>query len=515
MGEIWFKGFISILAILVIIWESRASTLQSSRLSKLCLILITSASVLAYFNFGFFHGSNYAGGWLGFRYRFIHQWEQFHYFLNAKYFKELGYDGLYLASIAAQRQSDPLLPSQEYVRDMHSNQVVPVSQLEALTQQVVARFTPERWSSFVRDNHFFITTGGRDYLTLVRTDHGFNGSPTWAFIGQFFCRMVGANLNTLFFLGSLDILLLGLMFFAINSVYGWRVLCWTLILFGLSYPSRYYWNGGAFLRLDWLVASVLGVCMLKKQNYFRAGLLFGYAIMSRLFPVFILIGPSILFLKDVVQHRPMIWFMRLCTGLITSVALGFVLGSVTGRGVNAWNEYAADIQKHRHTWLTNNVGLENILIYDSYTYNRDLVNWKLPDPWQPWQAYMDEIQEERHIPILVVTAIFLVFVARVSWQATMDESAVISVAAIFALNLLTCYYWVMLILVGLKKGNLGTILVLILNAVLFGVHIFYDPVFEIIYGLMSWGLVAFFIFWLGYDLLAGTKQVVAMAQARE
>ncbi len=508
----------SVIAILVIIWESRTSTSQSSRLTKLCLLLTASVSMLAYFNFGVFHGSSYGGGWVGFQYRFTHKWEQFHYFLNAKYFKELRYDGLYVASIAAQRQSDPLLPIQEYVRDMHSNQIVPVAQLDAFTQEVIARFTPERWSSFVRDNHFFVTTSDSNYLRLVRSDHGFNGSPTWASIALFFCRTLPANLNTLFFLGTVDILLLGLMFFAINWAYGWRVSCWTLILFGLSYPSRYYWNGGAFLRLDWLVASVIGVCMLKKQNYIQAGFLFGYAIMSRLFPIFFLIGLCILFFKDIILHRPINWFVRLWSGLIISIALGFALGSIAGGGLKIWKEYAANIQKHRNTWLTNNVGLENILVYDSYTYNRDLVNWNLPEPWRPWQTYMVEVQKEKSFPIIVVTAISLVFIAKAAWQASLDEAAIICIAAVFVLTLLTCYYWVMLILVGLKKGNLGTILVLILNAILFGVHIFYDPVFEIIYGFMSWGLMAFFVFWLGHDLLAGNKHpshVITMARARE
>jgi len=508
MGEIWFKGFMCLAAIPVIVWESRASTSKSSKLSRICLILVTVVSVLAYFNFGRFHGSNYNRGWAGFQYRFVHQWEQFHYFLNAKYFKELRYDGLYVASIAAQQQSDPHLSTQEYIRDMRSNEIVPVAQLDALTHQVMERFTPERWSSFVLDNHFFVTNNNRNYLRLVRSDHGFNGSPTWATLALVFCSTLPANLNALFFLATLDIVFLALMFFAIYWAYGWRALCWTLILFGLSYSSRYYWNGGAFLRLDWLVASVIGLCMLKKQNYLRAGLLFGFAIMSRLFPLFFLIGPGILFFKDMVLHRSINWFVRLSMGIVISIALGFILGSIAGGGLKIWKEYVADIQKHRHTWLTNNVGLENILIYDSYTYRQDYVNWNLPEPWQPWQIYMDKNQEEQRIPIILVTVIFLMLFAKVTWQSNLDEAAVTSIVPIFALTLLTCYYWVMIILVGLKKGILGIVLVLILNALLFLVHILNDPIFEIIYGFMSWGLAVFFVLWLGYDFLARNRQAI-------
>ena len=51
--------------------------------------------VLAYFNFGAFHFD-------GLR---VHLWDMTHYYLGAKYFGELGYDGLYECIAVADAES--------------------------------------------------------------------------------------------------------------------------------------------------------------------------------------------------------------------------------------------------------------------------------------------------------------------------------------------------------------------------------------------------------------------------
>ena len=86
----------------------------------------------------------------------IHHWEQFHYFLGSKYFPEVGYDGIYVASLAAERELDLGQDPQPYMRDLRTNEVVPVGSLVNHMKEVRERFSDERWEIFREDVRYFL-----------------------------------------------------------------------------------------------------------------------------------------------------------------------------------------------------------------------------------------------------------------------------------------------------------------------------------------------------------------------
>jgi hypothetical protein len=75
----------------------RLSSDRWRRPLRRALAVLAAVSAAAYVNFGAFHGNGL----------FAHDWEQFHYFLGSKYFAEVGYDGLYVASMGAEMQGRP------------------------------------------------------------------------------------------------------------------------------------------------------------------------------------------------------------------------------------------------------------------------------------------------------------------------------------------------------------------------------------------------------------------------
>src|SRR5215813_6189187 len=89
------------------------------------LIAAAGISAAAWFNFGFMHLPHG-----------VHLWEQFHYFLGSRYYAELGYDGLYVASLADQADHAPMGRVPEYVRDSRNNQVVPTESLFPYMREV-------------------------------------------------------------------------------------------------------------------------------------------------------------------------------------------------------------------------------------------------------------------------------------------------------------------------------------------------------------------------------------------
>ena len=482
-SEIWIKGTLCLLALLAYLWRTRkGSPLPRGRAGQL-LGVAAFFSVLAYFNFGIFHGRGY-----------VHHWETFHYVLGSRYFPELGYDGLYAASLLAESEAFPGKALQADVRDLRTNDVVPSKTIEWHMGEVKRRFSPERWRAFVQDNGVFVLSNDAAYLARIRLDHGYNPTPAWTFVARLFDGWLPVGETTLPLWSSVDLVLLAAAFVFVFRAFGTWGGTLFLLVFGVGYPWRFDWVGGAFLRQDWFAASVIGFCMLKKERWAAAGALFGYAVSVRLFPAAFLFGPAVLAVRAILRKEETAWVRRLAAGFVLSVALAVAAGSLTGRGVSAWKEFGSNFDKHRHTWLTNNVGLKNLLLYGPETIDRRLVDWSQPEPWIKWQKKMDAMEEARK-PLLALAALaFLGMAGAAAWRTDRVEAALLGVPAVFAAGVLTCYYWVMLVPLVLASRRWLTAAVLGTSLVLFVADLS-TPSFEAIFGLCSWLLAALFVAW--------------------
>jgi hypothetical protein len=490
-SELLAKGGLSLLALILVVWRHRKRGPLKDDQAGQALGVMAVVALLAYTNFGQFHH----GG-------LIHHWEQLHYFLGSKYFPEVGYDGIYSATLAAERELDLGHGIQSYVRDLRTNEVVPVRSLLNHMDEVRDRFTDERWQLFREDTRYFLEHNRYDYISNIRRDHGYNPTPTWTFSARLFSAWPSASNGTLTALAGLDWVLLGAMFVMIFRTFGSRVGCLAVIIFGLGYPWRFDWVGGAFLRQDWLAAVGIAVCLMQRRRFALAGGLVAYAFMVRVFPGGFLVGPAVVFVRHLFERRPIAWFWRLALGFVVGVVLCLAAGSLTGRGPQAWSDFKWNLGKHHGTWLTNNVGLKNTMLYDRATMRRDDVDFSLPEPWIRWQEKMNRLQEERRVWLLLATGAFLAVVAAASWRMEIHEAAVLGTAVAFAVVVLTCYYWVMLLLIPIGRGRWGpTAAWLGLNTGFFAIHLANHRTlsFELLYGLTSWVLMLFFLAWMAPD----------------
>ena len=504
--ELWIKGGLSLLALFLVVWRhKRPGTLKPDQAGQMLGVMAVVA-LAAYTNFGHFHGVS-----------MVHHWEQFHYFIGSKYFPEVGYDGIYSASLAAERELDLGHRIQSHMRDLRTNEVVPVGSLVNHMTEVRERFTDERWAAFKEDIRYFLERNRYSYFTNIRRDHGYNPTPTWTFSARLFSHWPAASDATLTALAWLDPILLGAMFVTIFFTFGTRVGCMAVIIFGLGYPWRFDWVGGAFLREDWLAAVGIAICLLKRQRFGLAGGLVAYAFMVRVFPGGFLVGPAVVFLRHLADGKSTTWFRRLALGFVAGVALCLVAGSLTGAGPSAWSDFKWNLDKHHGTWLTNNVGLKNTMLYDRATMRRDDVDFSLPEPWIRWQEKMNRLQNERRPVLLLAAAAFLAVVAAASWRMEIHEAAVLGMVVAFAAVVLTCYYWVMLLMVPMGRYRWGpTTAWLGLNTGLFALHLANRATlsFEMLYGLLSWALAVYFLAWMAPDAVRTLKQGIASIASR-
>ena len=486
--EIWAKLVLSVAALVVVLRARRCPS--SSRSAGRGLAAIAVASLAAWCNFGLFHGG---GG-------FLHRWELFHHALGAKYFSELGYDGLYVASYAAQHESEPGLPLPSHLRDLRTYRVMPVGDLMQHREEVVGRFTPQRWRTFVHDHGDFLDHSLLRDLNAMRADHGLNASPAWILVARLFVAHLPLCSVTLLLVALLDPLLLAVMFAAIFRTFGTRAGCLSLILFCLLYPARFGWTGGAFLRQDWLAASGLAICCLARGQSLAAGALLGYAAAVRLFPAAFLFGPLVA-LASARYPEARRDLGRLVAGFSLTMVIALTAGSAAGRGATAWTEFAKKIDLRARTWLTNDVGLGPVVLYDRATIRHELVDWPAPEPWHRWQLYMDWRRHEWRRLLTAAALAFVGLFALAACRSSPHAAAVYSLAVIFAAVSLPSYYEAMLLLVPLAgRATASTIALLAGNAAFYAVHLA-SPVFELRYGAVSWGLALFFLGWLAAAVL--------------
>jgi hypothetical protein len=467
------------------------------------LVLAASLGVAIWFNFGAFHGR-----------ATTHHWEQFHHFLGSRYFAELGYDGLYAASLGdhADHAADGWVP--EYTRDLRNNQITPSDELVPQMREVYARFTPERWADFSRDHAFFLTWDSFGDLTRFRTDHGYNASPTWTFVAQWIGRWQPASMAWMIALGSLDVLLLAGMFALMWRTFGMRPACLAIVLFGTGFLPEFEFVGMSFLRFDWLAAVGIAACMLERKRPAVAGALIGYATAVRVFPVLFLVGPAVLALRALWRGERPAWLAPLGAGFGAALLVSFGAGCLAGRGVEAWPEFAREVRSHSKLWFNNNVGLENVVLYDWDVLSASQVtDYFAPEPWLEEEATVAQRKIDRSVELIAVRGAFLAVVVAAVWRGALVEAVAASMAAIFALLSPANYYWGMLSLAVLRPRP-GIPLALLTASVLARVVALLDPAYEMRYGTQSWALTLIFLAWLGPDALATLRAAWADLRSR-
>jgi hypothetical protein len=301
------------------------------------LALSAVLAVATYVDFGVFRYGTY-----------LNEWDFYHYYMGTKYAPELGYTNLYGATLAADDETGLRYHGRE-IRDLATAQVRDVRAVAAEAGHYKQRFSESRWREFVADIAWFKMQLPENRWSLVLADHGFNGTPAWSFVvGGLLTRHLSVRepLGRWFML-LLDPLLLLAAAGAVAWAFGARAALLLVVFVGTHYLFSWGHLKGALLRTDFAMGSVLAVCLVKKGRYKLAGVFLGWAILSRVFPAFLLVGPLVLLLDELVRgrrfNRPLFSFLLASAGTIMVV----VLASCAYFGGTAiWHEWSSKIALH-------------------------------------------------------------------------------------------------------------------------------------------------------------------------
>ncbi|MGB5809902.1 MAG: hypothetical protein WBG86_05180, partial [Polyangiales bacterium] len=349
--------------------------LENRRPAMILLGAMAVLSVASFYNLGFPQfWDNEAR-----RPTFVHGHDLRVYFPTAKYFDELGYDGVYLASVQAYSEDrlDGTLRGIEdiEVRDLRDYEMRAVEEIEPEIRAVRSRFSPERWEGFKRDMaYFWRSMGERGYFDSLR-DHGGNATPAWLWIAHVLYGSADAEDAVFWRWGLLDPLLLLALFLVAWRTFGLRAALVSMIVFGGTtfYQLGSNW-GGATLRNDWMVLLGFGICALAVRRDFLAGALLGWSAMIRAFPavalVFVAAWFGLVWFRARSSHanasvvRTVIApFAQLVAGVLAIVLVLGVASSATFGFEESWVAWGEKIGVHVNDPNVNHVGLTALVGY--------------------------------------------------------------------------------------------------------------------------------------------------------
>jgi hypothetical protein len=197
----WAKGGIAFAAALCVFYEKEREARHrpvAERWKKFVGIALGVAAIVAYFD-GFYIKAP----------KFYHRHDVYHYYMGAKYFPEIGYDGLYKCALIAQDQlgvvtytnestgrqlkidlSKEVRHPDKKIRNLSGDNLLkPASDFLPHAEECTKRFSEARWAAFKEDVKFFRIESEKGYWDTMQHDHGYNPPPVWTMGGKFFAEL--------------------------------------------------------------------------------------------------------------------------------------------------------------------------------------------------------------------------------------------------------------------------------------------------------------------------------------
>jgi hypothetical protein len=465
-------------ALLALVWTVSRAPLWR-RLRKQALILLVLVA-----------GANYARWGFSAATERLDAYDLLHYYVNAKYFDELGYLDLYPAMLVVDQQAGPRFaaPSSYLAQDDLGHQLQPIAHGLARGREVRERFTDARWEAFEHDVLYLqrevgCTLKSRRTGKCVRelddnlwnqllNDHGFNGTTAWTLLAQ---PLTWIPVEWIKLVGYVDVGLLAAAIGLVGWAYGAPAALWTTLFLFVTYSTRWPYFSWAMLRYDWVAMLIATPALLALRWPVLGGFLAGTASLLRLFPALYLWGPlckGLLNLRRPAVRRPL---LLLAGGFV--LALVVVQGAATLRfGVDSVRVHIANMRDHNRAEQLSSRRIGLALALATEPWSGVWTERRPRPPDEPrLEAIIDQERKERieaQRPLRYGLALALMGLLGLSLRRRGDDEAyAFGFLPFFWLTTASYYYYVARVpLIVVHAGHLEVRRNQVLLAVLFAIE---------------------------------------------
>ena len=427
------KLLIAALATAALAWGAlrrrRDRSPRNPRLERAVLVGLGLAAAMCWWNLFQYSSKTYDETYQNY-------WDVYHYYIGSKYFPEMGYTHLYQCTVVADQEDGfQRLDRGRRVRNLETNiEEEPKYDLDECRH----RFGDERWGAFKQDLVWFRSKVPPKIWAIMLMDYGYNPTPVWGTLGRALASTGSASDAQIAVLMAIDPILLVGMWIVVWRTFGWKAASIALIFWGTSFPVRSWWTAGAFLRQDWLFASVVGVCLLRREKSFAGGMALAYAALLRIFPVFLIVGVAVKAVWEMARTRTMLSaaHRRFALGVVTAAVVLVPISLLTTGHPNAWGEFVKNSRRHLETPVSNFMGVHTIA---RSVLPPDEVLAQLPSRKAEWQRERFSSRARAVVGVALVAAFAVLVIAvrrEEDWVAAILGAALIP----FAVELTGYYY---------------------------------------------------------------------------
>jgi hypothetical protein len=375
----------------------------------------------------------------------VRVWNVYHYYLGSKYFAELGYADLYVASLAADGAG--YWRGIDRIRDLETHEVVPRAAALA-DYRPEEHFTAERWAAFRRDVAALQPQRPPDRWDGIFRDRGYNPPPLWTAVGGLLARLPADRPWALKLLCALDLALLAATFLLIRRTFGARSAALVLLLFALN-PVNDGRLVGNFLGYDWFAALASGFCLLRRGRTVPAAGLLAYAAGTRIFPAIFLAAAGLAAAATAWRTRSVAKRdLRFAAALAALGLAAFALGALGARGAGtgrsgwgAWGDFAGEISRHNaeHRFGEQRIGLAHVFTRDVRTLDFD----------DPGRRERRELAARQRPLFVAAGTVLLLGFAFAAVRRSPFDAFLLGLVPFFVLAVSSRYYWAVLALLPL------------------------------------------------------------------
>lgn len=387
----------------------------------------------------------------------MHTYEFFHYYMGAKYFRELGYEGLYDCTALA----DSEIAAEDHVR---GRIVAWVRDLDDVlrdkpaaearrhcTDDIRPHFSAARWESYKHDIRELRRLVGDGFWPEVVGDAGFNPPPSWCVFGTAVANAIpirAAGVSTYLLATGIDALLLVVCFVALKRSFGLPMAAMAAVYVGASFIASYGWTGGAFLRYTWVTTLVLGLCALQRGRWVLAGVLFAASTCDRLFPAAFAFGAMVpIAYRALHSAHDMRRLARFGIAYGVTVAVLCTLGLVFF-GLDSWRVFFMRIFRHGDVYYGMHIGLKKVVTWRDWTPRVNFAGHQGLGVFHDWNLRLRATWASMRwltVPVQLAAAGGAVYagVRRRPYESAM----LMGIVGMFFFNLPANYYYVIIALV--------------------------------------------------------------------
>lgn len=382
----------------------------------------------------------------------VHWGEFYHYYLNTKYFGELGYTGLYDATVIADHEDDPASWQPDLpVRSLRTYENVTRGEVLGRAAAIRAPFSDARWAAFKRDVADFRAGAGAEWpSSRFQQDHGYNGSPLVTLVLGTLARQ--PFLDTATFVRAaawFDLALVLVAAAALVFLAGAETGALFLFLWAANPFNDFATIGGAYLRylhLFPLLAMAIGHA---RERYALSGTALALAIGLRVFPLYLAVGIAAQNIlspaRGALLRRHVRFYAALAAALVLIVAATSFQASPDGR--NPWLPYLEKLDLHAERLTYNVVSLQY-----PFFYGPDHNAAAILQSWQDgrnlnWITEANRAFAAHHAYWLGALALAIAALALYLRATTPADGLFAGLVLVFALLHLSHYDYVVLVIV--------------------------------------------------------------------